>query len=171
MIRKNWCVSTTWAFPTASLWISNANCSFPWRHWLYSNSQLLLLLLPGNILYFVVQLCSGAEHKSAFHLISSHHTSISLDLYIWVYICTCLQNALLKIICLVSGLLFWIVLLLVVVILCCSILHKEAKWYVLFKASECGSISVHVTGKKVPTVWIKSIISSWWFKFLHFTFI
>lgn len=47
---------------------------------------------------------------------------------------------------------FWIVLLLVGLILCCSILHKEAKCYVLFKASGCGSISVHVTGKKVPAV-------------------
>ena len=64
----------------------------PWRHWLYSNSQLLLplpmllLLLPGNIQYFIVQLCSGAEQKSAFHLISSRRTSI------WVrwYVCVCM---------------------------------------------------------------------------------
>lgn len=64
---------------------------FPWRHWLYSNSRLLLLLLlPGNIQYFIVQLCSGAEQKSAFHLISSHRRSISVCLYVRVYTCTSL---------------------------------------------------------------------------------
>lgn len=47
--------------------------------------QLLLLLLPGNIQYFIVQLCSGAEQKWAFHLTSSYHTSILVCLYVRIY--------------------------------------------------------------------------------------
>ena len=46
----------------------------------------LLLLLPSNIQYFIVQLCSGAEQKSAFHLISSRHTSM------WVCWCVCVYT-------------------------------------------------------------------------------
>lgn len=82
---KNWTCLQYEHFPTASTWSSNANCSFPRRHWLYSNSQLLLLLLlllPGNIQYFIVQFCLAAEQKSAFHPST-----------IYLYRCACISAA------------------------------------------------------------------------------
>lgn len=66
-------------FPTPSLWTSTANCSFPWLHRLYYNSQLLLLL-PSNIQYFIVQLGCWAEVS-----FSSHHASLCS--YACVYTC------------------------------------------------------------------------------------
>lgn len=71
---------------------SDANSSFPWHCWLYSNSQMLLLLL-GNLQYFIVQL--SAEQMSAFHLCSTH-----------VYQCALLVHCISVNIC-VSGKEWW----------------------------------------------------------------